>query len=182
MAEAPRRRLADRVSSSPTFVGVGTFLAASSLGLWSCVSMALVGEGTPLPASTGRRLVIVGRERGDVDEARDAIVGAIREYSSYWAWVSPAEMPPNYNVAPTQQVLVAREQDGKHEGVAMRWGLIPSWAKDKKIAQINARADTAAENLAGTDLLFPFTSPRVSRSRSSGRRSKSVGVPHRSSA
>jgi putative SOS response-associated peptidase YedK len=54
-------------------------------------------------------------------------------------------MPPNYNVAPTQQVLVAREHDGKHEGVAMRWGLIPSWAKDKKIAQINARADTAAE-------------------------------------
>ena len=26
----------------------------------------------------------------------------------------------------------------------MRWGLIPSWAKDKKMAQINARADTAA--------------------------------------
>jgi putative SOS response-associated peptidase YedK len=26
----------------------------------------------------------------------------------------------------------------------MRWGLIPSWAKDAKIAQINARADTAA--------------------------------------
>ena len=27
----------------------------------------------------------------------------------------------------------------------MRWGLIPSWAKDKKMAQLNARADTAAE-------------------------------------
>jgi putative SOS response-associated peptidase YedK len=47
-------------------------------------------------------------------------------------------------VAPTQQVLVAREKDGRREGVAMRWGLIPSWAKDKKMAQINARADTAA--------------------------------------
>ena len=59
--------------------------------------------------------------------------------------LSVADLPPNYNVAPTQQVLVARELDGKREGVAMRWGLIPSWAKDKKMAQINARADTAAE-------------------------------------
>lgn len=59
--------------------------------------------------------------------------------------LSPVELPPNYNVAPTQQVLVARERDGQREGVAMRWGLIPSWAKDKKMSQINARADTAAE-------------------------------------
>ena len=40
---------------------------------------------------------------------------------------------------------MVREYEGKREGVAMRWGLIPSWAKDKKMAQINARADTAAE-------------------------------------
>ena len=63
--------------------------------------------------------------------------------------LSPSETPPelsaSYNVAPTQKVLVAREHDGKREGVVMRWGLIPSWAKDKKMAQINARADTAAE-------------------------------------
>lgn len=58
---------------------------------------------------------------------------------------APAELPPSYNVAPTQQVLVARERNGQLEGVAMRWGLIPSWAKDKKMAQINARGDTAAE-------------------------------------
>jgi putative SOS response-associated peptidase YedK len=58
---------------------------------------------------------------------------------------SVAELPPNYNVAPTQQILVARDYEGRREGVAMRWGLIPSWAKDKKMAQINARADTAAE-------------------------------------
>jgi putative SOS response-associated peptidase YedK len=55
-----------------------------------------------------------------------------------------AELPPSYNVAPTQQVLVARDHDGKREGVAMRWGLIPSWAKDAKMAQINARSETAA--------------------------------------
>jgi putative SOS response-associated peptidase YedK len=55
-----------------------------------------------------------------------------------------AELPPSYNVAPTQQVLVARDYDGKREGVAMRWGLTPSWAKDSKMAQINARSETAA--------------------------------------
>ena len=54
----------------------------------------------------------------------------------------PAELPASYNIAPTQQVLVARELDGKREGVAMRWGLIPFWAKDKKMLLINARADT----------------------------------------
>ena len=62
--------------------------------------------------------------------------------------LSPSEAPPelsaSYNVAPTQKILVAREHDGKREGAVMRWGLIPSWAKDKKMAQINARADTAA--------------------------------------
>src|ERR1019366_2833999 len=59
--------------------------------------------------------------------------------------LTTAELPPNYNVAPTQKVLVARDHDGEREGVVMRWGLIPSWAKDKKMAQINARAATAAE-------------------------------------
>jgi putative SOS response-associated peptidase YedK len=55
-----------------------------------------------------------------------------------------AELPPSYNVAPTQRVLVARDHDGKREGVAMRRGLIPSWAKNPKMAQINARSETAA--------------------------------------
>jgi protein-S-isoprenylcysteine O-methyltransferase Ste14 len=39
------------------------FLLASTVGLWSCFSMALLGEGTPLPAATGRRLVIAGPYR-----------------------------------------------------------------------------------------------------------------------
>lgn len=59
--------------------------------------------------------------------------------------LSPAELPPSYNIAPTQPVLVAREQDGQREGVVMRWGLIPSWAKDKKAPQINARSETVAD-------------------------------------
>jgi protein-S-isoprenylcysteine O-methyltransferase Ste14 len=46
-----------------TWVGAVVFVVASALGLWSCVSMALRGEGTPLPAATARKLVVVGPYR-----------------------------------------------------------------------------------------------------------------------
>lgn len=65
------------------------------------------------------------------------------------------EMPnlaPRYNVAPTQEVPVVRLESDRDGGAGrhlrmLRWGLIPSWAKDKKIAYktINARAETVAE-------------------------------------
>jgi hypothetical protein len=51
-----------------------------------------------------------------------------------------------YNVAPTQQVLTITLQDGKRHGQLRRWGLVPSWADDRKIGYrlINARAETVA--------------------------------------
>lgn len=59
------------------------------------------------------------------------------------------DLAPNFNVAPTQSVLAVRAAaDGPHrEAALMRWGLIPSWAKDKSIGyrMINARAETVAE-------------------------------------
>jgi putative SOS response-associated peptidase YedK len=40
-----------------------------------------------------------------------------------------------YNIAPTQTVIaIVRGEDGTPEARAMRWGLIPPWAKDAKIA------------------------------------------------
>lgn len=45
------------------WVGAGAFIAGSALGLWSCVTMALRGNGTPLPAETARQLVVVGPYR-----------------------------------------------------------------------------------------------------------------------
>lgn len=55
-----------------------------------------------------------------------------------------------YNVAPTQQVPVVRFGEGGRELVQMRWGLVPSWAKDLSIGakMINARAETVAEKPA----------------------------------
>jgi putative SOS response-associated peptidase YedK len=57
---------------------------------------------------------------------------------------SLAQLPIRYNVAPTQDVPVVRLMDDKRQLALLRWGLIPSWAKDTKIgaSAINARADT----------------------------------------
>ena len=59
--------------------------------------------------------------------------------------MEPAEVRPRYNVAPTQQVLTV-VNDGERRGEMMRWGLVPSWAKDVKIGSrmINAVSETAA--------------------------------------
>jgi putative SOS response-associated peptidase YedK len=54
-------------------------------------------------------------------------------------------LPPRYNVAPTQQVPIVRTApaNGERELLQVRWGLIPFWAKDAKIGYslINARAE-----------------------------------------
>ena len=57
---------------------------------------------------------------------------------------------PRYNVAPTQSVPVVRLADGKRQLAMLHWGLIPPWAKDRKIAYstINARGDTVASKPA----------------------------------
>jgi putative SOS response-associated peptidase YedK len=60
--------------------------------------------------------------------------------------------PPRYNIAPTQLVAAVRAgaDAGRRELAPLKWGLIPSWAKDPKIAAscINARAESVAEKPA----------------------------------
>lgn len=54
---------------------------------------------------------------------------------------------PRFNLAPTQRGWVVRlDAEGRREPVAMRWGLVPSWAKDIKIgsSMINAVGETVA--------------------------------------
>jgi putative SOS response-associated peptidase YedK len=59
---------------------------------------------------------------------------------------------PRYNVAPTDDVLAVRFNPETKERTldALRWGLVPYWAKDIKIGYslINAKAETVAEKPA----------------------------------
>lgn len=59
-------------------------------------------------------------------------------------------LQPRYNIAPTQIVPVVRAGEGRRALAMMRWGLVPSWAKDLSIASrmINARGETVAEKPA----------------------------------
>jgi len=62
------------------------------------------------------------------------------------------DIVPQYNVAPSQQVLAVRLRPGSNqpEAVRFRWGLVPSWADDLKIGYrlINARVETVRDKPA----------------------------------
>ena len=60
------------------------------------------------------------------------------------------EYQANYNVAPTHSVLSVINDGNENRLGYLRWGLIPSWAKDEKIGykMINARAETIAEKVS----------------------------------
>ena len=61
----------------------------------------------------------------------------------------------SYNIAPSNQVL-SIINDGKRNRIGyLRWGLVPSWAKDEKIGYklINARAETLQEKPSFRGLL-----------------------------
>lgn len=60
------------------------------------------------------------------------------------------EMEARYNIAPSQDVLAVRGAAGGREAKLLRWGLIPSWAKDASLGAklINARSETVEEKPA----------------------------------
>ena len=59
------------------------------------------------------------------------------------------EFAPSYNIAPSQNIP-AILNDGSNKVRLIRWGLVPSWAKDLSIGykMINARAETINEKPA----------------------------------
>ena len=65
---------------------------------------------------------------------------------------------PRYNIAPTQPVLTVRKEQGKkvRQFTTMRWGLIPSWAKDMSIGTqtLNARSETVTTKPAFRDSIL----------------------------
>ena len=70
---------------------------------------------------------------------------------------SVQELADNYNVAPTDQVIAVVERKNREQPedtvrklTTVKWGLVPSWAKDTSIGNrlINARMETVAEKPA----------------------------------
>jgi len=61
------------------------------------------------------------------------------------------DIQPRYNIAPGQNILVIRQTNATQRlPVLIRWGLIPSWAKEESVGykMINARAESIMEKPA----------------------------------
>lgn len=76
--------------------------------------------------------------------------------ATHFETVSPLpNFPATWNLAPTQDGLVVRRhpETGARHLDALRWGLVPRWAKDPSIGarMINARAESLAEKPAFRD-------------------------------
>jgi putative SOS response-associated peptidase YedK len=63
------------------------------------------------------------------------------------------ELRPRYNIAPTQPAVAVRVERGRRVLDALRWGLMPAWARDRSVAGrlINARAETLERRSAFRD-------------------------------
>jgi putative SOS response-associated peptidase YedK len=84
---------------------------------------------------------------------------------------------PRYNIAPTDQHWIVRVKREEREIQPALWGLVNSWATDRKraAAQINARAETLATRAAfkeafqkrrcvvPADGFFEWTGPKTAR-------------------
>lgn len=76
-------------------------------------------------------------------------------YGSYFSvdLIQTDEVLRSWNVAPTKQVYAVAEHDGQRMLGTFDWGLVPFWAKDRKIGArlINARVETAGAKPAFRD-------------------------------
>jgi len=83
-----------------------------------------------------------------------------QEFLADWFEVELEETPrlaPSFNVAPqsVQPVVRLSHKSGNREFALLRWGLVPFWAKDAKLAfsTFNARAEEAATKPAFREAL-----------------------------
>ena len=103
-------------------------------------------------------------------------------------WDEIGNYQPRWNAAPTSKLPVVVSRNGERTLTMMRWGLVPSWAKDIKAgyATFNARAEgldtrpafrtawkaAAAASLSRTAITnggTPTNNPSLWRSATAGR-------------
>lgn len=59
-----------------------------------------------------------------------------------------AAYQPRFNISPAQMVVAVIHDGHKNRIGSLKWGLLPSWAKDEKMMLVNARAETLREKPA----------------------------------
>jgi len=61
--------------------------------------------------------------------------------------LDPTNLTPRYNAAPSQDLPVVIREQNQNALALMRWGLVPSWAREEKVRykMINARVETVAQ-------------------------------------
>lgn len=80
---------------------------------------------------------------------RFSLTSPVEAMSRLFGFSELPNLAPRYNIAPSQDIAVVRSspEGGGRELAMLRWGLIPSWAKERDFGArtINARAETVAE-------------------------------------
>ena len=87
---------------------------------------------------------------------RFALFASPELVAEYFALAEPPTFAPHYNVTPGQDIAAVRvDRDGVRRLRALRWGLVPFWAKDPSIGRrlINARLDSLADKPAFREAL-----------------------------
>jgi putative SOS response-associated peptidase YedK len=87
---------------------------------------------------------------------RFALFASPELVAEYFALPEPPSLAPHYNLTPGQDIAAVRvDRDGALRLSALRWGLVPFWAKDAVIGRrlINARLDSLADKPAFREAL-----------------------------
>jgi putative SOS response-associated peptidase YedK len=87
---------------------------------------------------------------------RFALFASPELITEYFALTEPLTLAAHYNVTPGQDIAAVRvDREGKRRLRALRWGLVPFWAKDATIGRrlINARLDSLADKPAFREAL-----------------------------
>src|SRR5262249_5258040 len=94
-----------------------------------------------------RALHAASRQRGPglAVCGRFALFASPELVAEYFSLAEPPSIPAHYNVTPGQDIAAVRvDREGVRRLRALRWGLVPFWAKDPSIGRrmINARLDS----------------------------------------
>jgi putative SOS response-associated peptidase YedK len=89
-----------------------------------------------------------GKKSDDLQEKLAGLLGVAQPQSDHGF--------ERFNIAPTQEVLAVLADEGGRRIEPLRWGLIPTWAKEAKVGSrmINARAESVLERPAYRGLVL----------------------------